>query len=84
MGPKRGPDTKADWPTDRRSQYLQRPTVGEPVCLGVRHTSGTHDQFFFILDFGFEVSQKPGLTEDIYIIVSFEKLGGKPPVVKKL
>jgi hypothetical protein len=27
-----------------------RPTVTRPVCLGVRHPSGTPDQFFFLLE----------------------------------
>jgi hypothetical protein len=27
-----------------------RPTVSRPVCLGVRHPSGTRDQFFFLLE----------------------------------
>jgi hypothetical protein len=27
-----------------------RPTVSRPVRLGVRHPSGTGDQFFFLLD----------------------------------
>jgi hypothetical protein len=27
-----------------------RPTVSRPVCLGVRHPSGTSDQFFFVLE----------------------------------
>jgi hypothetical protein len=30
-----------------------RPTVSRPVCLGVRHTSGTRDQFFFLLEISF-------------------------------
>jgi hypothetical protein len=30
-----------------------RPTVSRPVCLGVRHTSGTRDQFFFLLEIFF-------------------------------
>jgi hypothetical protein len=27
-----------------------RQTVNRPVCLGVRHPSGTRDQFFFLLE----------------------------------
>jgi hypothetical protein len=27
-----------------------RPTVSRPVCLGVRHPTGTRDQFFFLLE----------------------------------
>jgi hypothetical protein len=30
-----------------------RPTVSRPVCLGVRHPSGTRDQFFFLLGISF-------------------------------
>jgi hypothetical protein len=30
-----------------------RPTVGRPVCLGVRRPSGTCDQFFFPLEISF-------------------------------
>jgi hypothetical protein len=30
-----------------------RPTVSRPVCLGVRHPSGTRDQFFFLLEISF-------------------------------
>jgi hypothetical protein len=30
-----------------------RPTVSRPVCLGVRHPSGTCDQFFFLLQISF-------------------------------
>jgi hypothetical protein len=30
-----------------------RPTVGRPVCLGVRRPSGTRDQFFFVLEISF-------------------------------
>jgi hypothetical protein len=29
------------------------PTVSRPVCLGVRHPSGTCDQFFFLLEISF-------------------------------
>jgi hypothetical protein len=30
-----------------------RPKVSRPVCLRVRHPSGTRDQFFFLLDISF-------------------------------
>jgi hypothetical protein len=30
-----------------------RPTVSRPVCPGVRRPSGTHDQFFFLLEISF-------------------------------
>jgi hypothetical protein len=30
-----------------------RLTVSRPVCLGVRHPSGTRDQFFFLLEISF-------------------------------
>jgi hypothetical protein len=30
-----------------------RPTVGRPVCLGVRRPAGTRDQFFFLLEIFF-------------------------------
>jgi hypothetical protein len=30
-----------------------RPTVSRPVCLGVRHSSGTRNQFFFLLEISF-------------------------------
>jgi hypothetical protein len=30
-----------------------RPTDSRPVCLGVRHPSGTRDQFFFLLKISF-------------------------------
>jgi hypothetical protein len=33
-----------------------RPTVSRPVCLGVRHPSGTGDQFFFLLEIFFTVA----------------------------
>jgi hypothetical protein len=34
-------------------KVILRPTVSPPVCLGVRHPSGTHDQFFFLLEIFF-------------------------------
>jgi hypothetical protein len=30
-----------------------RPTVSRPFCLGVRHPSGTRDQFFFLFEISF-------------------------------
>jgi hypothetical protein len=30
-----------------------RPTVSRPISLGVRHPSGTRDQFFFFLEIFF-------------------------------
>jgi hypothetical protein len=30
-----------------------RPTISRPVCSGVRHRSGTCDQFFFLLEISF-------------------------------
>jgi hypothetical protein len=30
-----------------------RPTVSQPVCSGVRRSSGTRDQFFFLLEISF-------------------------------
>jgi hypothetical protein len=30
-----------------------RLTVSRPVCLGIRHSSGTRDQFFFLLEISF-------------------------------
>jgi hypothetical protein len=30
-----------------------RPTVSRAVCPGVSHSSGTRDQFFFLLDVSF-------------------------------
>jgi hypothetical protein len=30
-----------------------RPTVSRPVCLGVRCPSGSHDQFYFLLEIFF-------------------------------
>jgi hypothetical protein len=34
-----------------------RPTVSQPVCLGVRHPSGTRDQSFFLLEIFFRQLQ---------------------------
>jgi hypothetical protein len=31
-------------------KVILRPTVSRPVCPGVRHPSGTRDQFFFLLE----------------------------------
>jgi hypothetical protein len=35
-------------------EFNLRPTVSRPVCLGVRRPSGTHDQFFFLLEISFK------------------------------
>jgi hypothetical protein len=34
-------------------EFHLRPAVSRPVCLGVRHPSGTRDQFFFLLEISF-------------------------------
>jgi hypothetical protein len=34
-----------------------RPTVSRPVHLGIRHPSGTRDQFFFLLEILFRQLQ---------------------------
>jgi hypothetical protein len=44
------------------------PTLSRPVCLGVRHPSGTRDQFFFLLEIFFTQLQvcyrvAPSLTK---------------------
>jgi hypothetical protein len=35
---------------DIATQVALRPTVSQPVSLGVRRPSGTRDQFFFLLE----------------------------------
>jgi hypothetical protein len=40
-----------------RGKVILQPTVSRPVRLGVRHPSGTRDQFFFLLEIFF--SQLP-------------------------
>jgi hypothetical protein len=57
-------------PTDRvkvKVKVTFCPTVSRPVCLGVRHPSGTGDQFFFLLEIFFRqlrvcYSVAPSLT----------------------
>jgi hypothetical protein len=39
------------WREDIKVEVTLRPTVSWPVRLGVRHPSGTRDQFFFLLEF---------------------------------
>jgi hypothetical protein len=39
----------SDWLARRTVEVKLRPTISRPVTLGVRHPSGTHDQFFFLL-----------------------------------
>jgi hypothetical protein len=34
-------------------EVILRPTVSQPVCLGVRGPSGTRNQFFFLLEISF-------------------------------
>jgi hypothetical protein len=38
---------------DIKVEVNLRPTVSRPVCPGVRSTSGTRDQFFFLLEISF-------------------------------
>jgi hypothetical protein len=38
---------------DIEAEVKSRPTVSRPVRRGVRHLSGTHDQFFFLLQIVF-------------------------------
>jgi hypothetical protein len=50
-----------------------RQTVGQPVCLGVRHPSGTGDQFLLFLEISFRQLWvcyfiAPSLTEDGSVI----------------
>jgi hypothetical protein len=40
-------------PFDTEVEVILRPTVSRPVCLSVRHPSGTRDQFFFLLEIYF-------------------------------
>jgi hypothetical protein len=45
-------------PEDKhRCEVNLRPTVSRPVCLGVRHPSGTRDQFFLLLEISFRELQ---------------------------
>jgi hypothetical protein len=71
-----------------------RPTVSRPVCLGVRHPSGTCDQFFFLLEIffrlcGFVILQLPPWREDGSVIYCYwwpspaqSRLGLSPAVLK--
>jgi hypothetical protein len=49
------PESRSDWcPGLHPSSWIKlRPTVSRPVCFGVRHPSGTRDQFFFLLEIFF-------------------------------
>jgi hypothetical protein len=40
-------------PNEVEVEVNLRPTVSRPVCLGVRRSSGTRDQFFFLLEIFF-------------------------------
>jgi hypothetical protein len=55
-----------------------RPTVSQPVCLGVRRPSGTRDQFFFLVEISFRLLRvcyfvEPSLTRGRACILSLAR-----------
>jgi hypothetical protein len=52
-------------PNPRKSKDMLRPTVSQPVCLGVRHSPGADDRFLLLSDcWGFADVQWPLWWED--------------------
>jgi hypothetical protein len=48
-----GPESRRTHGHEVEVEVNLRPTVSRPVRPGVRHPSGTHDQFFFLLEISF-------------------------------
>jgi hypothetical protein len=46
--------TVSEYPTIIEVEVNLRPTVSRPVHLGIRHSSGTADQFFILLEIFFK------------------------------
>jgi hypothetical protein len=69
-------------------KVILRPRVSRPVRLGVRHPSGTRDQFFFFLEicldsFGFVILLRPLWGEDGSVILLLLVLARAVPVLSE-